>query len=99
MDELNHDAFGTQELDFPPSPLISDVSKDLLRSLLARDPQQRLGSQVLEAERSHDGVTQIKGHKWFASVNFDKVGAMRMYRDLSLSARFLSSYRAVEHAA
>jgi len=61
----------TKELEFPHK--VSDEACDLLRGLLHKEPSKRLGSIVSEQEKSHDGVSQIKTHRWFLCVDFDKV--------------------------
>ena len=68
---LAYEKLLTKELEFP-HPL-SQAGQSLLQGLLTKDPTRRLGSKVSEHEKSHDGVSQIKSHPWFANVDFDKV--------------------------
>ncbi|XP_047958784.1 serine/threonine-protein kinase D6PKL2 [Salvia hispanica] len=51
-----------QPLKFPEGSSISFAAKDLIRGLLAKDPQKRLGSKR--------GATEIKQHPFFESVNW-----------------------------
>lgn len=51
-----------QSLKFPEGPAISFAAKDLIRDLLVKDPQKRLGYKR--------GATEIKQHPFFASVNW-----------------------------
>ncbi|TMW56013.1 hypothetical protein Poli38472_008661 [Pythium oligandrum] len=50
------------ELDFPIFPLVSDTCKDLLRRLLARQPEDRLGHRM--------GAAEIKSHPFFKGVKW-----------------------------
>ncbi|KAL7140903.1 hypothetical protein ABFS83_08G018600 [Erythranthe nasuta] len=51
-----------QPLKFPEGSAISFAAKDLIRGLLAKDPQKRLGFKR--------GSTEIKQHPFFESVNW-----------------------------
>ncbi|XP_027076546.1 serine/threonine-protein kinase D6PK-like [Coffea arabica] len=51
-----------QPLKFPESPTVSFAAKDLIRGLLAKDPQKRLGFKK--------GATEIKQHPFFQGVNW-----------------------------
>lgn len=51
-----------QQLKFPESPSTSYASRDLIRGLLAKEPQQRLGVKR--------GATEIKQHPFFEGVNW-----------------------------
>ncbi|CAA2981354.1 serine threonine- kinase D6PKL1 [Olea europaea subsp. europaea] len=51
-----------QQLKFPDSPATSYASRDLVRGLLVKDPQQRLGVKR--------GATEIKQHPFFEGVNW-----------------------------
>ncbi|PIN05443.1 putative serine/threonine protein kinase [Handroanthus impetiginosus] len=51
-----------QPLKFPEGSTISFAAKDLIRGLLAKDPQKRLGFKR--------GATEIKQHPFFESVNW-----------------------------
>ncbi|GFY84945.1 protein kinase superfamily protein [Actinidia rufa] len=51
-----------QPLKFPELSTVSFAAKDLIRGLLAKDPQKRLGFKR--------GATEIKQHPFFASVNW-----------------------------
>ncbi|GER35794.1 protein kinase [Striga asiatica] len=51
-----------RSLKFPEGPAISFAAKDLIRGLLAKDPQKRLGFKR--------GATEIKQHPFFESVNW-----------------------------
>ncbi|KAL2536633.1 Protein kinase superfamily protein [Forsythia ovata] len=51
-----------QQLKFPDSPATSYASRDLIRGLLVKDPQQRLGVKR--------GATEIKQHPFFEGVNW-----------------------------
>ena len=50
-----------QPIRFPEAPCVSLVAKDLIRALLAKEPQRRLGSKR--------GATEIKQHPFFKGVN------------------------------
>lgn len=56
---MNH----SQSLVFPDDIPLSDEVKDLIRSLLT-DKEIRLG---------RNSASEIKNHKWFKTVNFDKI--------------------------
>ncbi|KAL8167596.1 hypothetical protein V2J09_009095 [Rumex salicifolius] len=51
-----------QQLRFPDSPSTSYASRDLIRSLLVKEPQNRLGVKR--------GATEIKQHPFFEGVNW-----------------------------
>ncbi|KAK4488557.1 hypothetical protein RD792_004321 [Penstemon davidsonii] len=51
-----------QQLKFPDSPATSHASRDLIRGLLAKEPQNRLGVKR--------GATEIKQHPFFEGVNW-----------------------------
>lgn len=51
-----------QPLKFPEGSTISFAAKDLVRGLLAKDPQKRLGFKR--------GATEIKQHPFFESINW-----------------------------
>ncbi|KAL2234093.1 serine/threonine-protein kinase D6PKL1 [Sesamum indicum] len=51
-----------QQLKFPDSPATSYVSRDLIRGLLVKEPQNRLGVKR--------GATEIKQHPFFEGVNW-----------------------------
>uniref|UniRef100_A0A0D9W7T8 Protein kinase G11A n=1 Tax=Leersia perrieri TaxID=77586 RepID=A0A0D9W7T8_9ORYZ len=51
-----------QQLRFPESPSTSYASRDLIRGLLVKEPQQRLGVKR--------GATEIKQHPFFEGVNW-----------------------------
>lgn len=51
-----------QPLRFPESPVVSFSARDLIRGLLVKEPQQRLGYKR--------GATEIKQHPFFEGVNW-----------------------------
>lgn len=51
-----------QQLRFPETPAVSFAVKDLIRGLLVKDPQNRLGVKR--------GATEIKQHPFFEGVNW-----------------------------
>lgn len=51
-----------QQLRFPDSPATSYASRDLIRGLLVKEPQHRLGTKR--------GATEIKQHPFFEGVNW-----------------------------
>ncbi|CAN1145936.1 Serine/threonine-protein kinase D6PKL2 [Linum perenne] len=51
-----------QQLKFPESPATSYASRDLIRGLLVKEPQQRVGVKR--------GATEIKQHPFFEGVNW-----------------------------
>lgn len=51
-----------QQLKFPDSPTTSYASRDLIRGLLSKEPQNRLGVKR--------GATEIKQHPFFEGVNW-----------------------------
>eukprot|EP00183_Erythrolobus_madagascarensis_P005336 CAMPEP_0185856568 /NCGR_PEP_ID=MMETSP1354-20130828/29065_1 /TAXON_ID=708628 /ORGANISM="Erythrolobus madagascarensis, Strain CCMP3276" /LENGTH=594 /DNA_ID=CAMNT_0028558829 /DNA_START=164 /DNA_END=1948 /DNA_ORIENTATION=+ len=55
----------SQELKFPQDVNVSKEAKDIMRRLLTRAAPKRLG-----AER---GASDVKQHKWFASLNFNLI--------------------------
>uniref|UniRef100_A0A251K4T0 non-specific serine/threonine protein kinase n=1 Tax=Manihot esculenta TaxID=3983 RepID=A0A251K4T0_MANES len=52
----------TQSLKFPDSPLVSFQARDLIWGLLAKDPENRLGSEK--------GAAEIKQHPFFEGLNW-----------------------------
>ncbi|XP_042482379.1 serine/threonine-protein kinase D6PKL1-like [Macadamia integrifolia] len=52
----------SQSLKFPESPIISFQAKDLIRGLLVKEPENRLGSLK--------GATEIKQHPFFERLNW-----------------------------
>ncbi|KAL9259077.1 Serine/threonine-protein kinase D6PKL2-like protein [Drosera capensis] len=52
----------TQTLQFPAAPVVSFQVRDLIRGLLVRDPQRRLGYKR--------GSTEIKQHPFFEGINW-----------------------------
>ncbi|PSS01383.1 Serine/threonine-protein kinase [Actinidia chinensis var. chinensis] len=51
-----------QSLKFPDSPLVSFQARDLIRALLVKDPESRLGSER--------GAAEIKQHPFFDGLNW-----------------------------
>ncbi|XP_074557296.1 serine/threonine-protein kinase D6PKL1-like [Curcuma longa] len=51
-----------QSLRFPENPSVSFHAKDLIRALLAKEPENRLGSAT--------GAAEIKQHPFFAGINW-----------------------------
>ncbi|CAL5073777.1 unnamed protein product [Urochloa decumbens] len=51
-----------QSLRFPESPIVSFSARDMIRGLLVKDPQHRLGYKR--------GATEIKQHPFFEGVNW-----------------------------
>ncbi|KAF8108391.1 hypothetical protein N665_0109s0018 [Sinapis alba] len=51
-----------QPLRFPESPVVSFAARDLIRGLLMKEPQQRLGFKR--------GATEVKQHPFFEGVNW-----------------------------
>ncbi|KAJ4865998.1 Serine/threonine-protein kinase KIPK [Raphanus sativus] len=51
-----------QSLKFPDSPLVSFQAKDLIRGLLVKEPENRLGSEK--------GSAEIKRHPFFEGLNW-----------------------------
>ncbi|XAR69720.1 Non-specific serine/threonine protein kinase [Bertholletia excelsa] len=51
-----------QSLKFPESPLVSFQARDLIRGLLLKDPENRLGSEK--------GAAEIKQHPFFDGLNW-----------------------------
>jgi protein-serine/threonine kinase len=51
-----------QPLRFPESPIVSFSARDMIRGLLVKDPQHRLGYKR--------GATEIKQHPFFEGVNW-----------------------------
>ncbi|KAF2296473.1 hypothetical protein GH714_038335 [Hevea brasiliensis] len=52
----------SQSLKFPDSPLVSFQARDLIWGLLAKDPENRLGSEK--------GAAEIKQHPFFEGLNW-----------------------------
>ncbi|CAD8051183.1 unnamed protein product [Paramecium sonneborni] len=55
----------TENIQFPDYVQISEELKDLIISLLQKDPTERLGQK--------EGVIEILSHPWFADVDFEKI--------------------------
>ncbi|KAM7250471.1 hypothetical protein ACFE04_022354 [Oxalis oulophora] len=51
-----------QPLKFPESPVVSFAARDLIRGLLVKEPQHRLGYKR--------GATEIKQHSFFEGINW-----------------------------
>nr|ATN45433.1 phototropin [Spirogyra varians] len=62
----------TKQLTFPSNPQTSMAAKQLIASLLEREPLHRLGSEK--------GATEIKSHPFFASINWPLIRNMRVPR-------------------
>nr|GMD71318.1 serine/threonine-protein kinase D6PKL1-like [Ipomoea batatas] len=61
----NEDTLGnvvSQCLKFPETPMISSHARDLIRRLLQKEPENRLGSSK--------GATEIKNHSFFEGLNW-----------------------------
>uniref|UniRef100_A0A7S3CS48 Protein kinase domain-containing protein n=1 Tax=Strombidium rassoulzadegani TaxID=1082188 RepID=A0A7S3CS48_9SPIT len=54
-----------------PREIFSPLAEDLVTSLLARNPLERIGAI--------DGLEDIKLHPWFAEVDWDDVAKKRVY--------------------
>ncbi|KAH8505803.1 hypothetical protein H0E87_012855 [Populus deltoides] len=52
----------SESLKFPDSPLVSFQARDLIRELLVKEPENRLGT--------HKGATEIKQHPFFEGLNW-----------------------------
>ncbi|CAA7397079.1 unnamed protein product [Spirodela intermedia] len=52
----------TQDLSYPESPAVTVPAKELIRGLLVKDPERRLGSVR--------GATEIKRHPFFEGLNW-----------------------------
>lgn len=63
--ERMYDLICYAELKFPKKIKISKEAQDLIQGLLDRDPTTRIGS--------NSGITELKQHPFFASINFDLV--------------------------
>ncbi|KAK9896032.1 Pkinase-domain-containing protein [Cystobasidium minutum MCA 4210] len=50
------------EVGFPDQPSISQLAKHIIRKLLIKDENKRLGSQ--------SGASEVKSHKWFAPITW-----------------------------
>ncbi|CAD8134349.1 unnamed protein product [Paramecium octaurelia] len=55
----------TENVQFPDYVQISNQLKDLIISLLQKDPTERLGQK--------EGVIEILTHPWFSDVDFEKI--------------------------
>ncbi|KAH7684882.1 Non-specific serine/threonine protein kinase protein [Dioscorea alata] len=51
-----------ESLKFPETPTVSFAAKDLIRGLLVKEPQQRIGFRR--------GATEVKQHPFFQSINW-----------------------------
>jgi serine/threonine protein kinase len=51
-------------------PSLTEDSIDLIKRLLVINPDKRLGAGP---EGSHNDMRALKGHKFFASINFDRL--------------------------
>eukprot|EP00241_Pyramimonas_parkeae_P003309 CAMPEP_0114253224 /NCGR_PEP_ID=MMETSP0058-20121206/16271_1 /TAXON_ID=36894 /ORGANISM="Pyramimonas parkeae, CCMP726" /LENGTH=771 /DNA_ID=CAMNT_0001367241 /DNA_START=638 /DNA_END=2953 /DNA_ORIENTATION=+ len=54
-----------KELQFPSEPEVSSDAKDLIRSLLVKDPEKRLGAL--------GGAAEVRVHAWFQGLNLDLI--------------------------
>lgn len=57
-----------KELAFPVTPEVSLEAKLLIKDLLARDPNERLGAAK--------GASEIKEHPWFADIHWPLIRDM-----------------------
>ncbi|MCO5609895.1 hypothetical protein L7F22_064129 [Adiantum nelumboides] len=57
-----------QHLKFPETPPVSFPARDLIRGLLVKDPEQRIGCKR--------GATEIKQHPFFEGVNWALIRSM-----------------------
>ena len=51
-----------QNLKFPDSPIVSFQARDLIRGLLVKEPENRLGTET--------GAAEIKRHPFFDDLNW-----------------------------
>ncbi|CAD8062320.1 unnamed protein product [Paramecium sonneborni] len=55
----------TEQIQFPGYIHISSLLKDLIQSLLQKNPEDRLGNQ--------NGIIEILHHKWFQDIDFNAI--------------------------
>lgn len=54
-----------ETVKWPDDITVSKECKSLVRDLLRREPEKRLGAQ--------NGASDIKNHKWFTKFNFELI--------------------------
>ncbi|KAE9598368.1 putative protein kinase AGC-RSK-2 family [Lupinus albus] len=80
----------SQSLKFPGTPIVSFRSRDLIRGLLIKDPENRLGSVK--------GAAEIKQHPFFEGLNWALIRCavppeLPKFRDFGSSTPFLATHR------
>lgn len=63
--DLIYERILKQEIEFPPRVNISPQLKSLLKSLLDKNPEARLGAQA--------GIREILSHEWFGNISMKKL--------------------------
>ncbi|OIV89455.1 hypothetical protein TanjilG_21670 [Lupinus angustifolius] len=80
----------SQSLKFPGTPIVSFRARDLIRGLLIKDPENRLGSVK--------GAAEIKQHPFFEGLNWALIRCaappeLPKFRDFGSSAPFLATHK------
>lgn len=77
------------EVSFPDHPATTTVCKSIIKKLLWKDEHKRLGSQ--------SGASEVKQHRWFASINWGELE--RNWPARSSTLTFTSSRSATKFEA
>ncbi|XP_020223812.2 serine/threonine-protein kinase D6PKL1 [Cajanus cajan] len=80
----------SQSLKFPGTPIVSFHARDLIRGLLLKDPENRLGSVK--------GAAEIKQHPFFEGLNWALIRCaappeLPKFRDFGSSAPFMAAQK------
>jgi len=77
-----------QEPHFPDYPAVSTMGKSCVKKLLCKNEHKRLGSQT--------GASEVKHHKWFATLNW---GLLRNSKPPITPAASVSFLHCLRHSA
>ncbi|KAK7263819.1 hypothetical protein RJT34_31416 [Clitoria ternatea] len=80
----------SKSLKFPDTPIVSFQARDLIRGLLIKDPESRLGSVK--------GAAEIKQHSFFAGLNWALIRCatppeLPKFPDCGTSVQFMASHK------
>lgn len=74
-----------EQVAFPDKPKVSEDCKDIIRKLLAKKPNERLGNKKDSEE--------IKAHKWFSSINFDDILSKKVKSPIDIQVKHETDFK------